>query len=77
MTGLRAAEHAEDALNEQRRALWKRIAATPARTAEGMLAKVAFVAPLFETADRDGEGDAENILASVAVDYGELHPVEG
>ena len=65
-------------VNERRRRLWSRIAQTPARTVDGMRAKLAFVARDVEFDERSSfsEGTAEEILFSVALDYADLHGQE-
>jgi hypothetical protein len=64
-------------LNERRRRLWSRIAAMPARTVEGMHAKIAFAAS-FHSLDREDlvEGTMEDLLFSAAMDYADLHGQE-
>jgi hypothetical protein len=64
-------------LNEQRRRLWSQIAATPARTVEGMLAKIAFASENYFGEREDlVEGTAEDLLLSAAMDYADLHGQE-
>ena len=65
-------------VNERRRRVWSQIAQTPARTADGMHAKLAFVAREVEFDKREDleEGTAEEILFSVAMDYADLHGQE-
>ena len=63
--------------NEQRRRLWSQIAATPARTVEGMLAKIAFASENYFGEREDlVEGTAEDLLLSAAMDYADLHGQE-
>jgi hypothetical protein len=64
-------------LNEQRRRLWSQIAATPARTVEGMLAKIAFASENYFGEREDlVEGTAEDLLLSAAMDYADIHGQE-
>jgi hypothetical protein len=43
-----------------------------------MLAKLAFVAPLYDVEERAGlKSMGADILKSVAIDYGELHGLKG
>ena len=60
-------------LNERRRRLWSRIAAMPARTVEGMHAKIAF-ASSFNLLVREDfvEGTVDDLLLSAAMDYVDL-----
>jgi hypothetical protein len=63
-------------LNERRVRLWSLIAQTPARTVEGMHAKIAF-AVSFELEREDlVEGTMQDILVSAAMDYADLHGQE-
>jgi hypothetical protein len=64
-------------LNERRRRLWSRIAAMPARTVEGMHAKIAF-ASSFDLLERGDlvEGTMEDLLLSAAMDYANIHGQE-
>ena len=64
-------------LNERRRQLWSRIAQTPARTVEGMHAKVAF-AVSFNFLEREDfeKGTIDEIILSAAMDYADLHSQE-
>jgi hypothetical protein len=64
-------------LNERRRRLWSRIAATPARTVEGMHAKIAF-ASKFYFGEREDlvEGTVEDLLLSAAMDCADIHGQE-
>jgi hypothetical protein len=64
-------------LNDQRRQLWSQIAQTPARTVEGMHAKVAF-AVSFNVLEREDfeEGTVDEIVLSAAMDYADLHVQE-
>jgi hypothetical protein len=61
-------------LNERRRRLWSRIAETPARTVEGMQAKIAF-ASSFNILEREDlvDGTVNDLLLSAAMDYADLH----
>jgi hypothetical protein len=72
--GLPAIDHRWKELNDQRRQLWSRIAETPARTVDGMHAKVAF-AVSFNILERGDlkEGTLDEILLSAAMDYADLH----
>ena len=65
-------------VNERRHRVWSQIAQTPSRTADGMRAKLAFVARDVEFDERASfnEGTAEEILFSVALDYADLHGQE-
>jgi hypothetical protein len=64
-------------LNERRRRLWSQIAATPARTVEGMHAKIAFVSKFYFGEREDlVEGTAEDLLLSAAMDYADIHGQE-
>ena len=65
-------------VNERRRRVWSQIAQTPARTVDGMRAKLAFLARFVEFDKREDleEGTAEEILFSVAMDYADLHAQE-
>ena len=64
-------------LNEQRIRLWSQIAATPARTVEGMNAKIAF-AVSFNFLERGDlvEGTVDEIVLSAAMDYADIHGQE-
>jgi hypothetical protein len=64
-------------LKERRVRLWSRIAETPARTVDGMHAKIAFASSfnLLERADLV-EGTMEDILLSAAMDYADLNGQE-
>jgi hypothetical protein len=64
-------------LNERRRRLWSRIAETPARTVDGMLAKIAF-ASSFNIIEREHlmEGTVDDLLLSAAMDYADIHGQE-
>ena len=64
-------------LNERRPRVWSQIAATPARTVEGMHAKIAF-ASSFNVDEREDlvEGTVETLLLSAAMDYADLHGQE-
>jgi hypothetical protein len=63
-------------LNERRFRVWSQIAQTPARTVEGMHAKIAFASSfIFEREDLV-EGTAEDLLLSAAMDYADLHGQE-
>jgi hypothetical protein len=64
-------------LNERRRSVWSRITETPARTVEGMQAKIAFASSfnLLERGDVAGD-TVEGILVSAAIDYAEIHGQE-
>jgi hypothetical protein len=63
--------------NERRRRVWSRITETPARTVEGMQAKIAFASSfnLLERGDLAGD-TMEDILLSAAMDYAELYGQE-
>jgi hypothetical protein len=64
-------------INERRRRLWSRIAAMPARTVEGMLAKIAFASENYFGEREDFvEGTAEDLLLSAAMDYADIHGQE-
>jgi len=64
-------------LNERRRRLWSRIAQTPARSVEGMLAKIAFASENYFGEREDlVEGTAEDLLLSAAMDYADIHGQE-
>jgi hypothetical protein len=67
----------EKEFNEWRRRLWSQIAATPARTVDGMLAKIAF-ASSFNILEREDlvEGTAEDLLLSAAMDHADIHGQE-
>jgi hypothetical protein len=60
-------------LNERRRRVWSQIAETPARTVDGMLAKITF-ASSFNIIEREDlvEGTMQDILVSAAMDYTDL-----
>ena len=75
--GLPAIGRRCEELNERRRRLWSRIAQTPARTVEGMHAKVAF-AVSFNFLEREDfeEGTIDEIILSAAMDYADLHSQE-
>jgi hypothetical protein len=63
-------------LKERRIRLWSRIAETPARTVEGMRAKIAFASSFnFERGDLV-ESTVQDLLASAAMDYADLHGQE-
>ena len=64
-------------LNERRRRLWSRIAAMPARSVEGMHAKIAFAAS-FNSHGREDlvEGTVQDLLVSAAMDYTDIHGQE-
>jgi hypothetical protein len=64
-------------LNERRIRLWSQIATTPARTLEGMHAKIAF-ASIFNLDEREDlvEGTMEDLLLSAAMDYADLNGQE-
>ncbi len=64
-------------LNERRIRLWSQIATTPARTLEGMHAKIAF-ASIFNLDEREDlvEGMMEDLLLSAAMDYADLNGQE-
>jgi hypothetical protein len=64
-------------LNERRIRLWSQIAATPARTVDGMHAKIAF-ASIFNLDEREDlvEGTMVDLLVSAAMDYAEIHGQE-
>jgi hypothetical protein len=77
-SGYSAAERRCDEISDQRQEIWRRIAATRAKTVKGMLAKLAFVAPLYNVEDGDGPGSTgDHILDSVAMDYSTLHGLNG
>jgi hypothetical protein len=64
-------------LKERRIRLWSRIAETPARTVEGMQAKIAFASSLNLLERGDLAGDTvEDILLSAAMDYADLNGQE-
>jgi hypothetical protein len=64
-------------LTERRRGVWSQIAQTPARTVEGMLAKIAFASENYFGEREDFvEGTAEDLLLSAAMDYADLHGQE-
>jgi hypothetical protein len=64
-------------INERRRRVWSRIAETPARTVEGMQAKIAFASSLNLLERGDLAGDTvEDILLSAAMDYADLNGQE-
>jgi hypothetical protein len=64
-------------INERRRRLWSQIAATPARTVEGMHAKIAFASKFYFGEREDFvEGTAEDLLLSAAMDYADIHGQE-
>jgi hypothetical protein len=64
-------------INERRRRVWSRIAETPARTVEGMQAKIAFASSFnFERGDLVGS-TVQDLLASAAMDYADLHARSG
>jgi hypothetical protein len=61
-------------INERRFRLWSQIAQTPARTVEGMHAKIAFASSNYFGEREDlVEGTAEDLLLSAAMDYADLH----
>jgi len=64
-------------LKERRVRLWSRIAETPARTVDGMHAKIAF-ASSFNLLERGDlvEGTMEDLLLSAAMDYADLNGQE-
>jgi hypothetical protein len=55
-----------DVLTERWRELATRVATTPAKTPEGLVAKLAMIAPAY--ADDGLEGTYDGILASAALD---------
>ena len=60
-------------INEQRRRLWSQIAATPARTVDGMHAKIAFASENYFGEREDlVEGTGEDLLFSAAMDYADI-----
>jgi hypothetical protein len=61
-------------LNERRVRLWSQIATTPARTVDGMHAKIAF-ASIFNLDEREDlvDGTVNDLLLSAAMDYADLH----
>jgi hypothetical protein len=61
-------------LNERRIRLWSQIATTPARTVDGMHAKIAF-ASIFNLDAREDlvDGAMKDLLLSAAMDYAEIH----
>jgi hypothetical protein len=64
-------------LKERRIRLWSRIAEAPARTVEGMHAKIAFASSFNLLERRDlVEGTMEDILLSAAMDYADLNGQE-
>jgi hypothetical protein len=64
-------------INERRVRLWSRIAQTPARTVEGIHAKIAFVSKFYFGEREDlVEGTAEDLLLSAAMDYADIHGQE-
>ena len=77
--GFPAINHRWAEVNERRHRVWSQIAQTPARTVDGMRAKLAFVARDVEFDERSlfSEGTEEEILFSVALDYADLHGQEG
>jgi len=75
--GLPAVNRRWKELNERRRRVWSQIAQTPARTVEGMHAKIAFASKLYVGEREDlVEGTAEDLLLSAAMDYADLHGQE-
>jgi hypothetical protein len=76
--GMPELERRRKEINEQRIRLWSRIAQTPARTVEGMLAKIAFASENYFD-EREGlvEGTAEDLLLSAAMDYADIQGQEG
>jgi hypothetical protein len=60
------AEARLDAAIERWQELAKRIATTRAKTTEGLIAKLAFVAPAYD--DNDLKGTYDGVLASAALD---------
>jgi hypothetical protein len=65
----------DEALQERWRELAKRVATTPAKTMEGLLAKFALIAPGYAEDELDGTYDG--ILASAARDVQALTSGEG
>jgi hypothetical protein len=64
-------------INETRIQLWSQIAQTPARTVEGMHAKIAFASKLYFGEREDSvEGTGEDLLLSAAMDYADIHGQE-
>ena len=64
-------------LNERRHRMWSRIAETPARTVEGMHAKIAFASKFYFGEQEDlVEGTAEDLRLSAAMDYADIHGQE-
>ena len=65
-------------LKERCRRLWSWIAATPARTVDGMHARIAF-ASSFNFHEREDlvEGKVDDLLLSAAMDYADNHGQEG
>ncbi len=75
--GLPAIDRRWEELKDRERRLWSQIAQTPARTVDGMHAKMAFAAS-FNFYEREDlvEGTAEDLLLSAAMDHAELHGKE-
>jgi hypothetical protein len=63
---VREASASREALTERWRELAMRVATTPAKTPEGLIAKLAMIAPAY--ADDASEGTYDGILASAALD---------
>jgi hypothetical protein len=61
-------------INERRIRLWSQIATTPARTVDGMHAKIAF-ASIFNSDEREDlvGGTVDDLLLSAAMDYADIH----
>ena len=54
--------------------MWSRIAAMPARTVDGMHAKIAFASKFYFDEREDlVEATAEDLLLSAAMDYADIH----
>ena len=64
-------KRADELLAEEEK-LKARIAATPARTVAGMMAKLALVAPCCEGIELEDKGSSEDLLFSVAHDFNAL-----
>jgi hypothetical protein len=61
-------------VNERRRRVWSEIAETPARTVDGMLAKIAFASESYFGEREDlVEGTVDDLLFSAAMDYADIH----
>jgi len=69
------AEGRREALSERWRELAMRVATTPAKTPEGLVAKLDLIAPGY--ADDDLEGSYDGILASAALDAQALANARG